>query len=526
MDGVPHMIAASIFTRPEVIGSSIFIVGAAIVALRMTNSKRGLSRFKRPKAAVPVVAGGAETPFQVGKTDDVAATQQVVTFADVAGLDEAIEELREIKEFLSDPQRFYALGAELPKGILLYGLPGCGKTLLARALAGETGVPFFFVSATSFVEKFVGLGAARVRQLFEAAKREAPSIIFIDELDAIGRFRSAEAAGDREFDHTLNQLLVELDGFSGSTGVLIVGATNRPELIDSALMRPGRFDRRIQVDRPDREGREKILELHAYRRPVSRRVDWSEVAGHTAGLSAAELANIVNEAALLAARRHRDRVAPEDVDEACSRVISGTRSAKLMTDEEKQLVAVHEAGHALLSILLRGVKPPARVSIVNRPGAFQRSPWSSPDDREVITKRELMAQLIVLLGGRAAEMNVFGQPSTRSEDDLENAAALARRMVERLAMTGRFELADHNQDSKRPLTADEDQGGKEVRELLLRAEQAARTILHDNAEDLQLIGDELAVQETLTAAEIGELVHRSVDVDSTDADSRIGFEAN
>jgi cell division protease FtsH len=474
----------------------------------MTNPRRVLSKLRRSKAAVPATTGPAETPFQVGKVEDVNSTRQVVTFADVAGLDEAIAELREVKEFLSDPYRFQAVGAELPKGILLYGLPGCGKTLLARALAGEAGVPFYFVSATSFVEKFVGLGAARVRQLFEAAKRDAPSIIFIDELDAIGRFRSADAVGDREFDHTLNQLLVELDGFLGSNGVLVIGATNRPELIDSALLRPGRFDRRIQVDRPDRDGREKILMLHAARRPISRRVDWGEIATNTAGLSAAELANIVNESCLLAARRHRDRVAPEDVEEACQRVISGTRSAKLMTDEEKQLVAVHEAGHALLSILLRGVKPPARVSIVSRPGAFQRSPWFSADDREVLTKRELMAQLIVLLGGRAAEMNVFGQPSTRSEDDLENAASLARRMVERLAMTGRFELAGHGDDPKRP-PPDDQHGGKEVRELLLRAEQAARTILQDNADDLQRIADELVERETLTVAELGNLTRRS-----------------
>ena len=316
---------------------------------------------------------------------------------------------------------------------------------------------------------------------------------------------------------------MELDGFVGSSGVLIVGATNRPELIDGALLRPGRFDRRIQVDRPDRDGREKILLLHASRRPISRRVDWGEIAANTPGLTAAELANIVNESCLLAARRHRDRVAPEDVDEACSRVISGTRSAKLMSDEEKQLVAVHEAGHALLSVLLRGVKPPSRISVVSRVGAFERSPWSSADDREVVTKRELMAQLIVLLGGRAAEMNVFGQPSTRAEDDLEHAAALARRMVERLAMTGRFELADQFSDSKRPLS--DNDGGKEVRELLSKAEQAARSILQDNGDDLQSIADELVERETLTAAELQELTRRAGRSDP-EGGNPLGVEAN
>ncbi|HEX2118273.1 MAG TPA: AAA family ATPase [Acidimicrobiales bacterium] len=452
-------------------------------------------------------AGGGETPFKVEQVDrnDPRARMESVTFADVAGLDEAISELREVVEYLRDPHRFERLGAHMPKGVLLYGMPGCGKTLLARALAGETGVPFYFVSATSFVEKFVGLGAARVRQLFESAKNSAPCIIFIDELDAIGRHRTADTTGEREFDHTLNQLLVELDGFMGSSGVMIIGATNRPELIDGALLRPGRFDRRIQVDRPDRNGREKILRLHADRRPVSRRVDWSEVAAHTAGLTPAELANIVNEGCLLAARRHRDRVAPEDIDEAVSRVLAGTRSARLMTDEEKELVGVHEAGHALLSVLLRGVQPPSRVSIVNRGAAFGRSPWSNSDDREVLTKRELMAQLIVLLGGRAAEMQVFGQPSTRAEDDLEHAAALARRMVERLAMTGRYELAGRRDDGPRP-GEDGEGGGKEIRELLQKAEQAARTILGDNGEDLRTIAETLVLKETLTAAELHDII--------------------
>ncbi|MDQ4133105.1 MAG: AAA family ATPase [Actinomycetota bacterium] len=526
------MTASSFVSRPELIVGFFVIVIAVIVVLRMTRPKKILARLglgdranPTGNGALPSAPGGAESAFQVGKAEDVQARHQGVTFADVAGLDEAIAELREVTEYLTDPHRFQALGAELPRGILLYGLPGCGKTLLARALAGETGVPFYFVAGTSFVEKFVGLGAARVRQLFEAAKRDAPSIVFIDELDAIGRSRGADVTGEREFDHTLNALLVELDGFLGASGVLLLGATNRPELIDPALLRPGRFDRRIHIDRPDRDGREQILELHASRRPISRRVDWGEVASHTAGLSAAELANIVNESCLLAARRHRDRVAPEDVEEACSRVISGTRSARLMSDDEKQVVAVHEAGHALLSVLLRGVKPPARVSIVSRSGNFDWSPWATGDDREVVTKRELMAQLIVLLGGRAAEMNVFGQPSTRAEDDLEHAAALARRMVEKLAMTGRFELAGESSHGDHRRSSADDDGGKEVRELMHRAEQAARTILGDNADDLRVIADTLEERETLTGAELQSLARRSGQSNGADEAPEIKVEA-
>ncbi|MGH9224878.1 MAG: ATP-dependent metallopeptidase FtsH/Yme1/Tma family protein [Acidimicrobiales bacterium] len=503
------LVAANIFTRPDVMGGAAIILLTTIVALRMTRPSRNPFRLRNSSAgkmrATTAGGGSGESPFQVDKAD---GTGRQVTFSDVAGLEEAKAELRDVTEYLSNPTRFQALGAELPRGILLYGIPGCGKTLLARALAGETGVPFYFVSATSFVEKFVGLGAARVRQLFESAKRDAPCIIFVDELDAIGRHRNADVSGEREFDNTLNQLLVELDGFLGATGVLILGATNRPELIDPALLRPGRFDRRIRVDRPDRDAREKILMLHAVHRPISQRVDWSDVASSTAGLTAAELASIVNEACLLAARRHRDRVGSDDVEEAMARVLSGTHTARLMGEDEKQLVSVHEAGHALLSLLLKGVNPPQRVSIVSRANAFGRSPWSTAEDREVITKRELMAQLIVLLGGRAAEINLFGQPSTRSEDDLEHAAALSRRMVEKLAMTGRFELASDNRSDGRHGSSNgsDSATNTEVRELLVRAEQAARTILRDNEADLNRIAEELFERETVTAAELNELV--------------------
>ncbi|MFN2388977.1 MAG: ATP-dependent metallopeptidase FtsH/Yme1/Tma family protein [Actinomycetota bacterium] len=489
----------------DLVRTPLFLVPAALVlvgcavALRIFQPTR---KRTAPASAPPLP--GEHGPAEVAEHEPVALpTRTGVRFADIAGLDGAIAELREVVEYLTDQARFDAVGALPPRGILLYGPPGCGKTLLARAVADEAGVPSYFVSATGFVEKFVGLGAARVRQLFEKAKRHAPSIVFIDELDAVGRRRSAEVQGEREFDNTLNQLLVELDGFLGASGVLILAATNRPELIDPALLRPGRFDRRIEVDRPDRAGREQVLALHASRRPFARGVDWAYIADHTAGLSAAELANIVNEASLLAARRKHLRISPEDVDDALARVLSGMRSSRLMTDEEKCLVAHHEAGHALLSSLLRGIRPPARVSIVGQVTVFGRSAWSPPDDRTILTKRELLAHLMVLLGGRAAEINVFGEPSTRAEDDLEHAAALARRMVERSAMTGRFELASPQLERMgQPGGAAED----EIRKLVASAEQAARTILRDNSERLRTLADLLTEKETLTAAEIAAVV--------------------
>ena len=538
-----------IILRPEFIGSVLAIVCVTVVALCLVRPRRETTKLPRayrnkeprrtqdaagfPQAVRPEQV--APSPYQVRRQErgtqpatpqpatpqpvsqqpegqqqaqgpvttpaatQVEATHPTVTFADVAGLDEAMAELREVAEYLSEPERYRALGAEMPRGVLLHGLPGCGKTLLARALAGETGVPFYFASAAGFVEQFVGLGAARVRQLFEEAKRTAPCIVFIDELDAVGRKRDADAAGGREFDHTLNQLLVELDGFLGSSGVLVLGATNRPELIDPALLRPGRFDRRIQIDRPDRGGREQILRLHASKRPFSKRVDWNEVAANTAGLTAAELANLVNEASLLAARRRRERIPPEDVEEAATRVLSGMRTSRLMGEEEKILVSVHEAGHAMLSLLVRGMEPPARVSIMQRTGAFGRSVWSAANDREIRTKRELMAQLIVLLGGRAAELNTFGEPSNRAEDDLDHASALARQMVERWAMTGRFDLAGEGGESS---TTKWSPGGQELGQLLARAEHAGRVILRDHAAPLRAVAEALVERETLTAAEL------------------------
>lgn len=445
---------------------------------------------------------GAHQNEQEGEGAPVAgvtASRPDVGFDDVAGLEDAITELQELQDYLLDPVRFRAVGAELPRGVLLHGPPGNGKTLLARALAGETGVPFHSVSAASFVEQYVGVGAARIRSLFEQAKEDTPAIVFIDELDAVGRRRSDSDGGGREFDHTLNQLLVELDGTEGGEGVLILGATNRPELLDDALTRPGRFDRRIAVRQPDLAGREQILRLHAEDRPVAGNVDWTKVAQDTAGLSAAELAGIVNEAALLAARGHQRWLTTESVDEAMARVRRGTRRSRLLDDRDKHRLAVHEAGHAVLGVRLRDVIPPAQVSIVARAGS-RHSPWWSADDREVLTKRELMAQLIALLGGRAAEQLILGEPSTRAEDDLEDAAELARQMISRWAMTGRYELAGEDI----PAAA----SAPGVRTMVDKAERAARQILTDHSLSLKRVAHGLVRCETLRAEEVEALVSR------------------
>ena len=434
-------------------------------------------------------------------------TKPGVTFADLAGMDEAIAEVRELGDYLADSHRYKRLGAELPTGILLHGPPGCGKTLLARALAGETGVPFYYISAASFVERYVGVGAARVRELFVKA-REKPSILFIDELDAIGRHRHGDVGGGREFDNTLNQLLVELDGAGTSSGTLVIAATTRPEMIDPALLRPGRFDRRVLIDLPGPRARQEILALHASRRRFSKRVDWAAVANDTAGCSAADLANLVNEASLLAARHHREMIGPEDVDEAGARLHTGTGAAQSMEEDERQLIAYHEAGHALLCLLLRGVKPPPRISIYSRGNDTERSIWSIAEGRSVLTKRELQAQMILLLGGRAAEMNVFGEPTTRSEDDLRHAGTLARRMVEQWAMIARPGQAGTGLDTLAQQVAS-GLGGTSVDpigNLLNRAEQAARVILDDHAEELDLIAEALYDRETLTAAQLESLV--------------------
>jgi cell division protease FtsH len=520
-----------ILRRPEFFAPAGIILLVAVVALLVTRPWRHRSAGSEaaegspgpdagggptiasatfapaPEAAVvtmPAGGGPVTAAVPVPVTAPVVAAIPTLTFADVAGLDQAVAELQEIREYLASPERYEAVGAKMPGGVLLHGPPGCGKTLLAKALAGEAGVTFFPVSASSFVEQFVGLGAARVRELFEKARAEAPSIIFIDELDAVGRNREEGGAGSREFDNTLNQLLVELDGFEGSRNVLLLAATNRPELIDPALLRPGRFDRRIRIERPDREGREQILRLHARSRPFSEHVPWSRVAADSAGLTAAELATAVNEAALLAARRNSTTITPEDLDEALDRHVSGLPSSRRLTADEKRLLGVHEAGHALLTLLLRGVEPPPRVSILSRRAGFSTSTWAARDEDETLNKRELMTRLIVLLGGRAAEFQIFGQPTTEAADDLKDAATLARSMVERWAMTGRYELAVGR--DKVPYM-EGSAGGEEVRSLISGAEAAARSILADHEASLRALAAALSERETLSAAQMLD-VHR------------------
>lgn len=356
-----------------------------------------------------------------------------VGFKDVAGLDGVIEDLRDVVGYVAAPDAYERLGARPPTGILLYGEPGCGKTLLGRALAGEVGVPFYFVSATTFVERFVGLGASRIRELFTTATADAPCIVFIDELDAVGRQRT-DAAGDREFDHTLNQLLVELDGFLGARGVITIGATNRPELLDAALVRPGRFDRRIEIARPDRDGRDAVLRLHGGRRPCEEGVDWAKVAEATDGCSPAELAGLVNEAALLAARKRSEAIGWSEVEQALDRLVGGGLRSVTRTEDELRRRAVHEAGHALVALAYPGAVPCVRTSILacgSGSGSGSEAPvaWSASSRRRVSSGPELVAEMVVLMAGRAAELAVLGSASTLCEADHTRAAEIAELIV-------------------------------------------------------------------------------------------------
>ena len=443
-----------------------------------------------------------------------------VTFEDVAGVDEAKEELQEIIEFLKHPKKFQALGAKIPRGVLLVGPPGSGKTLLAKAVAGEAGVPFFSISGSEFVEMFVGVGASRVRDLFDQAKKNAPCLVFIDEIDAVGRQRGAGLGGGHdEREQTLNQLLVEMDGFDPNAGIIVIAATNRPDILDPALLRPGRFDRRIVVDNPDTKGRKAILEVHLRGKPLAEDVNVDVLAKRTPGFSGADLANLVNEAALLAARRNRRRITMAEFDEAIERVIAGPqRRSRVLSQRERELVAFHEAGHALLRKLLPHADPPHKVTIVSRGMALGYVMGMPPEDRYTRTRVELLDEITVAMGGRVAEEIVFGEVTTGAENDFEQATDMARKMVTDFGMSeklgpmslgkrhgpvflGRDLVESRNYSEEIAYEID-----KEVRRIIDECYTRAKQILEAHRDKLEVVARALLEKESLDAEELERLL--------------------
>ena len=440
-----------------------------------------------------------------------------VTWADVAGVDETKDELREVVEFLSDPKRFKRLGAKVPKGILLHGPPGTGKTLLAKAVAHESGASFFSQSASSFIEMFAGLGAARIRRLFKEARENAPAIVFIDELDAVGATRGSDISGER--DQTLNQLLVEMDGFEGRDDVVVMAASNMLEKLDKALLRPGRFDRQVFVPPPDIEGRRHILEVHTRDKPLAQDIDLERVARHAAGLSGADLANLANEAAILAGRRQRDFNGQADFDDAFERVVAGLQSRKVITAHEKRVVAWHEAGHALTSELLPTVDKVQKVSIVPRGKALGYTLNLPQEDRYLKSREELIDFMKVLLAGRVAEQITFGKVTTGASDDLTRVTAIARSMVYEYAMgttirSHQVPAEDFNLSENLRQTRDE-----EVAAICEEAYRGAHTLLADHRDLLDDIAERLLKNEVIERDEIREIIdsHR----DETEADDEM-----
>ncbi len=385
------------------------------------------------------VQGGGSKVMSFGKSraKRMSVDSPKITFRDVAGVDEAVEELHEIKEFLENPKKFQALGARIPKGVLLYGPPGTGKTLLARAVAGEAGVPFFSISGSDFVEMFVGVGASRVRDLFEQAKQNSPCIIFMDEIDAVGRHRGAGLGGGHdEREQTLNQLLVEMDGFEMKDNIILIAATNRPDILDPALLRPGRFDRQIVVDRPDRIGRRKILEVHTRGKPLAREIDVDALAGQTPGFTGADLSNLVNEAALLAARNGKREITQDELEEGIMRVIAGPeKKTRVMSDKERRITAFHEMGHAIVGHYLPNADPIHKISVISRGQALGVTISLPGEDKFLTTRAELLDTMAMTLGGRAAEEIVFSEITTGAANDLEKVTATAKQMVMRFGMS-------------------------------------------------------------------------------------------
>jgi cell division protease FtsH len=463
-----------------------------------------------------VQGGGGRGIMQVGKAKAKLVSKDMpkTTFADVAGCEEAIEELGEIKEFLQEPAKFQAVGAKIPKGVLLYGPPGTGKTLLARAVAGEAAVPFFSISGSDFVEMFVGVGASRVRDLFEQAKENAPAIVFIDEIDAVGRHRGMGTGGGHdEREQTLNQLLVEMDGFDVRGGVILIAATNRPDVLDPALLRPGRFDRQVQVDAPDLNGRHKILQVHSRGKPMGPDVDLHSIAKRTPGFTGADLANVLNEAALLTARSNKTLIDNSALDEAIDRVIAGPqRRTRLMSEQEKLITAYHEGGHALVAAALPGTDPVHKVTILPRGRALGYTMVLPDQDKYSQTRSEILDRLAYMLGGRAAEELVFHDPTTGAGNDIEKATALARAMVTQYGMTerlGAVNLAESQSDfGGRSRAYSEDMAAivdEEVGKLLAGAHQEAFDILVENRDVLDALVLELIEKETLDKEQVAEI---------------------
>jgi cell division protease FtsH len=470
---------------------------------------------------INAMQGGGSRVMQFGKAKakQVSKDQPKVTFSDVAGCDEAVEELQEIKEFLESPAKFQAIGAKIPKGVLLFGPPGTGKTLLARAVAGEAGVPFFSISGSDFVEMFVGVGASRVRDLFEQAKQSSPAIIFVDEIDAVGRHRGAGLGGGHdEREQTLNQLLVEMDGFDVKSGVILIAATNRPDILDPALLRPGRFDRQIVVDRPDLEGRKAILNVHAKGKPLGKDVELDVLARRTPGFTGADLANLMNEAALLTARHGGKVIDMHAMEESIDRVIAGPeRKSRVMSDKEKRLIAYHEGGHALVGHVLPNTDPIHKVSIIARGRALGWTLALPTEDKHMQSRSELRDEMAMLLGGRTAEELVFGDPTTGAQNDIERATAIARAMVTEFGMTDAIGPQQLGNRASEPFLGREMGGQRdysdavsaqvdaEVRALIDHAHEEARQILRQHRKVLDRLADSLVERETLDTPDLMEI---------------------
>ncbi|MCT1620048.1 ATP-dependent zinc metalloprotease FtsH [Janibacter hoylei] len=465
--------------------------------------------------------GGGSKVMQFGKSKAKLATKDTpeVTFADVAGADEAVEELHEIVEFLRDPSKFLAVGAKIPKGVLLYGQPGTGKTLLARAVAGEAGVPFYSISGSDFVEMFVGVGASRVRDLFEQAKTNSPAIVFVDEIDAVGRHRGAGLGGGHdEREQTLNQLLVEMDGFDVKTNVILIAATNRPDILDPALLRPGRFDRQIAVENPDMIGRHRILEVHAAGKPMAPGVDLLAVARRTPGMTGADLANVLNEAALLTARTDKQFIDDAILDEAIDRVIAGPQKrTRIMSAQERKITAYHEGGHALVAAAMNHTDPVTKITILPRGRALGYTMVMPVDDKYSTTRNEILDQLAYALGGRVAEEIIFHDPSTGASNDIEKATGMARKMVTEFGMSERIGAVKLGQ-SQGEVFLGRDMGhqrdysenvativDEEVRRFIEAAHDEAWHALNDNRDILDRLVLELLEHETLNAKELAEI---------------------